>query len=107
MPDQTLGTVAELVRSKNAGPFWMTLDVFLANDADYRRVSAPGVLSEATIAHLYQVPAGPIRIFRLPSLRAIKISFPRPTPQGSFTDRDMHAGQQHIPLAALRLPPEP
>jgi len=56
---------------------------------------------------VHQVPAGQIRIFWLPSLRAIKISFPRPAPQGSFTDRDMHAGQQHIPLAALRLPPEP
>ncbi len=106
MPDQALGTVAELIRSKNAGPFWITLDVFLASDADYRRVSAPGVLDEATIARLYQVPAGQIRIFRLPGLRAIKISFPRPAPQGSFTDRDMHAGQQHIPLAALQLPPE-
>jgi hypothetical protein len=78
MRDRALGTVAELVRSKNAGPFWITLDVFLANDAHYRRVSAPDVLNEATIAHLYQVPAGQIRIFRLPSLRAIKISFPAP-----------------------------
>jgi hypothetical protein len=47
-----------------------------------------------------------VRIFRLPSLRTVKISFPRPVPQGSFTDRDMHADQQHIPLAALRIPGE-
>src|SRR5260370_12555144 len=105
MPDQALGTVAELVRSKNAGPFWITLDVFLANDADYRRVSAPGVLDEATIARLYQVPAGQIRIFRLPSLRAIKISFPRPTPHGSFPDPHMYPGQHPSPLPPLHLPP--
>jgi hypothetical protein len=104
MPDQALGAIARLIRSKNAGPFWITLDIFLASDSDYRQVSAPGPLDEATIARLYQVPAGAVRIFRLPSLRAIKISFPRPTPQGSFTDRDMHAGQQHIPLAALQIP---
>jgi hypothetical protein len=104
MPDETLGAIAELIRSKNAGPFWITFDVFLGTDADYDRVSAPGVLDEATVARLYQVPAGQVSIFRLPGLRTIKISFPRPVPQGSFTDRDMHAGQQHIPLAALRLP---
>jgi hypothetical protein len=106
MPDQALGTIARLIRSKNAGPFWITLDVFLGSDTDYQRVSAPAVLNEATVARLYQVPAGQIRIFRLPSLRTVKISFPRPAPQGSFTDRDMHAGQQHIPLAALRIPGE-
>jgi hypothetical protein len=44
-----------------------------------------------------------VGIFRLPDLRAIKISFPRPVPQGSFTDRDIHAGQQHIPLAQLAI----
>ncbi len=104
MPDQALGTIAQLIRSKNAGPFWITLDVFLTDDTDYHRVSAPGVLDEAIIARLYQVPAGQIRIFRLPRLRAIKISFPRRTPQGSFTDRDIHAGQQHIPLASVRIP---
>ena len=29
----TVGAVAELVRSKNAGPFWQTLDIFLARIA--------------------------------------------------------------------------
>ena len=34
---RTIGDVAELVRSKNAGPFWQTLDVFLPDDDAYRR----------------------------------------------------------------------
>jgi hypothetical protein len=33
----------------------------------------------------------------------VKISFPRPTTQGGVEDRDMHAGQQHVPLAELAL----
>ena len=100
---QTLGDVADLVRSKNAGPFWMTLDIFLATDADYQRVAAPGILDRRKIADLYRVPPDDVRIFHLPDLRAIKISFPRPVVQGSFTDRDIHAGQQHIPLAQLAI----
>jgi hypothetical protein len=27
-PSRTLGEIALIVRSKNAGPFWLTLDVF-------------------------------------------------------------------------------
>lgn len=105
MPDtQTLGDLAEEVRSKNAGPFWLTLDIFLATDSDYQRVDTPATLDEQKIADLYQVEQGSVHIYRLPDLRAIKISFPRPTVQGSFPDRDMHAGQQHIPLTTLPIP---
>jgi len=35
---------------------------------------------------------------------SVKISFPRPVTADSFEDRDLHAGQQHVPLAGLRLP---
>jgi hypothetical protein len=102
---ETLGDVAILIRSKNAGPFWMTLDLFFATDADYQRVAAPGILERLDIADLYRVPPDDVRIFHLPDLRAIKISFPRPVTQGFFTDRDIHAGQQHIPLAQFAISP--
>jgi hypothetical protein len=45
-----------------------------------------------------------VRLFRLSNIRVIKVSFPRPVVQGGFTDRDMHSGQQHIPLGNLRVP---
>jgi len=102
---RTLGDVADLVRSKNAGPFWMTLDIFFATDADYEGVAAPGILERRNVAELYRVPPDDVRIFHLPSLRAIKVSFPRPVTQGSFADRDIHAGQQYIPLSELPVQP--
>ena len=102
---RTLGDIADLVRSKNAGPFWMTLDIFFATDSDYEGVAAPGVLERRNVAELYRVPPDDVRIFHLPSLRAIKISFPRPVTQGSFVDRDIHAGQQFIPLSELPVQP--
>jgi hypothetical protein len=102
---RTVGDAAELVRSKNAGPFWQTLDIFMADDASYHAVAdAPGVDAQA-IGTLYRVDPDTVRIFRLPELRVVKISFPRPTSQGGAADRDMHAGQQHIPLERLRLRP--
>ncbi|MDQ1449878.1 MAG: hypothetical protein QOC79_2849 [Actinomycetota bacterium] len=103
----TIGHVAELVRSKNAGPFWQTLDIFFANDEDYRAVVDDPSLNTDAIARLYLVDTDNIRICRIPEIRAVKISFPRPTVQGGRDDRDMHGGQQHVPLAQLVLePPE-
>jgi hypothetical protein len=32
------------------------------------------------------------------------VSFPRPVVQGSLHDRDMHAGQHHVPLASVLVP---
>jgi len=99
----TIGRLAELVRSKNAGPFWQTLDIFLPDDESYRLVAESEKIDEQTIGRLYGVSPSTITIYRLPSIRVVKISFPRPTTQGGVRDRDMHAGQQHVPLAQLQL----
>ena len=105
MPDTT--TVADLaheVRAKNAGPFWTTMEVF-AKDADaYRVVADPEVLDEEVVGRLYAVDPASVQLFRIPALNVVKISFPRPTSQGSLRDRDMHQGQQHVPLALLTVP---
>lgn len=103
MPD-TLDDIADLVRAKNAGPFWITLDVFLPTDDAYARVCRSSVVDPTTIGRLYDAPAATVRVFELPAIRAVKISFPRRTVQGSFADRDMHSGQQHVPLASLPVP---
>lgn len=102
-PRRTIGEVAELVRSKNAGPFWQTLDIFLADDEAYRAVAGAAVLDPTVLGPLYGVAPELVAIYRLPTIRVVKISFPRPTTQGGVEDRDMHAGQQHVPLAMLEL----
>jgi len=99
----TVGDLADLVRSKNAGPFWQTIDVFFADDETYRAVADSASLTTEAIARLYRVDADTVFIYRLPDIRVVKVSFPRPTVQGGRADRDMHAGQQHIPLAGLAL----
>lgn len=106
MPDSslTLGDVADQVRSKNAGPFWITLDIFFTIESAYRFVTSSAVLSPQAIGRLYRVDPATVKYFELPGILAVKLSFPRPVPAGSFEDRDLHAGQQHVPLAGLRLP---
>jgi hypothetical protein len=101
---QTLGDLASLVRAKNAGPFWVTLDVFLPDEAAYLAVADERLITPDVIARLYAVPASTVQIFRLHELQVVKISFPRTVSQGSLEDRDMHAGQQHVPLMSLPVP---
>jgi hypothetical protein len=106
MPEdgQTVGALAAQVRSKNAGPFWITLDVFFKNEPDYQLATSSAALSTQVIARRYQVDPATVKYFELPAILAVKISFPRPVTAGSFEDRDLHAGQQHVPLAGLHLP---
>jgi hypothetical protein len=103
MPD-TLGDLALEVRSKNAGPFWTTLELFMRDEAGYVLAADEDFLNEGVIARLYGAPAEQVRFFRIPALNVVKISFPRVVPQGGFRDRDVHSGQHHVPLAAL-VPP--
>jgi Domain of unknown function (DUF4387) len=104
MPDQlvpTFGDLAIEVRSKNAGPFWVTMELFMRDAAGYALAADPEIVNEDVVAALYGVDAEQVQIFRIPSLNVVKISFPRPVPQGSLRDRDIHAGQHHVPLATL------
>ncbi|HET6704475.1 DUF4387 domain-containing protein [Amycolatopsis sp.] len=99
MPDTTLADLAHEVRAKNAGPFWVTMELFL-RDADGYRLAAD-LVDERLIARLYRLEESVVRIFRIPALNVVKISFPRPVSQGSLFDRDVHAGQHHVPLARV------
>ncbi|KDN22034.1 DUF4387 domain-containing protein [Amycolatopsis rifamycinica] len=99
MPERTLADLAHEVRSKNAGPFWVTMELFMRDEQGYR--IAADLVDAGVIAQLYRVDEGSVRLFRIPSLNVVKISFPRPVGQGSLRDRDVHAGQHHVPLARL------
>ncbi|GIJ43583.1 hypothetical protein Val02_04690 [Virgisporangium aliadipatigenens] len=103
MPDRVVGDLAHEVRSKNAGPFWITMELFMRDADGYALVADDLFLNAGVIARLYDIPAEGIRFFRIPELNVVKISFPRPVSQGSTRDRDIHAGQHHVPLALLPL----
>ncbi|MET0136650.1 MAG: DUF4387 domain-containing protein [Kibdelosporangium sp.] len=97
----TIGDMALEVRSKNAGPFWVTIELFMRDDAGYAIVADGNFINEDVVARLYDVPVEGVQLFRIPSLKVVKISYPRPISQGSLFDRDIHAGQHHVPLAVL------
>ena len=98
---RTLGEVAKLVRSKNAGPFWLTLDVMFDDRSIYEAVRDQRVISVELVARLYNQPTDLIRVFAHNAAMAIKISMPRPHSSGSPHDTDVFGGQQYAPLLDL------
>ena len=85
------------VRSKNAGPFWITVDVFCGTRDVYEQVKEE--LRTDAVAALFQQPSQLVKRFDIADLNVIKFSFPRPVVQGARADRDMHGAQWAILLA--------
>ena len=98
-----LKDVCRYIRSKNAGPFWVTLDIFFDTEEAYRRHRADPAIGAAAVAGLYGVEVDHVRRFEIDTLSAIKMSYPRSQPQGGVLERDMHSGQQFVPLLDLEL----
>ena len=83
-----LGDIASKVRSKNAGPFWLTIDIFCGTPEVFAQVSRG--LDNAALARLFKTSPDKLKRFEIESLCAIKVSLPRPAVQGTAADRDMH-----------------
>jgi hypothetical protein len=95
--------VCRHVRSKNAGPFWVTIDLFFDGPESYARFHDSPVLAAASIAAIYGVDPKNVRRFEVPELNVVKLSYARPHPQGGVIERDMHSGQQYVRLLQLEL----
>jgi hypothetical protein len=98
-----LKDVARYVRSKNAGPFWVTVDIFFDGPETYARHKADPALSAEAVAALYGVDPARVKRFEVDDLNVIKLSYPRTAPQGGVVERDMHSGQQYVPLLDVEL----
>ena len=83
-----IGAIARKIRSKNAGPFWLTIDIFCGSDAVYQQIVEG--LSTERVANALQVQPETLKRFDIAGLNVIKISLPRPVVQGHASDRDMH-----------------
>ena len=56
----------QMIRSKNAGPFWLTIDLFCGSQDAYQRLAASEKLQAESIAQVYQIPADSVRMFPCP-----------------------------------------
>ena len=97
--------LAKVLRSKNSGPFEVTLDI-LFNDPDvYRRVLESGKITRESVAALYHIPVEKILEFvRYDAALGIKITYLRDVASGTVGDRDVYGAQQQAPLMDIEIP---
>ncbi|MEM7302832.1 MAG: DUF4387 family protein [Pseudomonadota bacterium] len=96
-----LGDRVEKVRSKNAGPFWLTIDIFCGSKEVFKDLRDR--LETGTIANALNADEMILRRFDIESLNVIKFSLPRPAVQGSIADRDMHGASFGALIAEIEL----
>ena len=94
---------ARVLRSKNAGPLTVTLDLMFEDKARFDRAVQSPSLSPAALARAYNVPAADVKVIPVPLALAIKVTLPRPIVAGSPGDTDVYGAQQHRPLMEIEL----
>lgn len=99
-----LEEIAKVIRSKNAGPFCVTLDVLFGDRETYRRAVKANAITREKMAALYRQPLANVEVFHHEAALAMKVSIVRPVPAGSLLDTDIYGAQQHTLLYPIEIP---
>lgn len=91
----------KILRSKNAGPLYITFDLIFNTTEDMEYVEKN--LKKSDIAKAYDMDENKIDIISYKVVNSIKITFPRKNISGSLLDNDIYGCQQHMPLASIEI----
>lgn len=93
--------IAKILRSKNAGPLYITFDLMFNERADMQKVLDS--ISKEAVAEAYDVNKDDITIIPYEIVNSIKVTFPRKIISGSVYDDDIYGCQKHIPLGNIEI----
>ena len=94
---------AFVCRSKNAGPFQVTIDLMFSTEKSYRKVLNSSSFTPEKIAKLYRVEPERVAIKPFDRILTVKVVLPRLQGSGSPLDTDVYGSQQHFPLGDLEI----
>lgn len=102
----TMRDLASVVRSKNSGPFEITLDIMFTDKEIYSRVRKANILNAEMVMKLYKTDQSSILWEGFfDAALAWKCTIKRPWPQGTIGERDTLGTAQHAPLLDIIVPP--
>lgn len=105
MKTAPLTDLAAVIRSKNAGPYELTVDILFRNREDYTLLKNIGYFSRELFARLYGIGEDKIiALVHFDPASAVKCTMVRPVISGAPGDTDIYGAQQHAPLLALEVP---
>lgn len=94
--------ITDIIRSKNSGPYELTLDIMFKTFEDYQLACDKKVINEDLICRLYHIqPSDIINIVEFTPAKAIKITIKRPICSGDLGETDVYGAQQHAPLLGI------
>jgi hypothetical protein len=109
-PPQLIWDVAEVLRSKNAGPYDISIDIMFYSEVAYHIVKDSNFLTHERVAQALGVTEEDIIWigFFEPAF-AFKVTIPRlrggkKVSAGGFMEDDIHGSQKHMELALMKLP---
>jgi hypothetical protein len=100
-----LDDLANVLRTKNAGPYYTTMDILFDDPAAYRRVLDSGLLTVAKVASLYNLREDEVYgIFSSDQAQAIKVTIKKRVTADAPDQTDVMGAHQHLPLSNLEIP---
>ncbi|MDR2946246.1 MAG: DUF4387 domain-containing protein [Candidatus Adiutrix sp.] len=91
--------LADVIRSKNSGPYEITFDVIFKEEAMFKKVAEAKIFNAKSFAALYHIKEDEVLgVVNFPPAKAIKITIVRPMPSGNLGETDVYGAQQHGPL---------
>jgi hypothetical protein len=102
--EQYLYDLAAVFRSKNAGPFRTTIDMFFKNRSTYEKVKSSNVITKQTVAGLFKIPVDHVEgIYHQDQAMGIKVTVLKPITADNVFATDVYGAQQHAPLLKLKI----
>ena len=99
-----LTEIAQVIRSKNSGPYEITFDIIFKEWSMFEKVCLSKAIDSQLISKLYSIPEeNVINIVEFKPAKAIKITIVRPISSGELGETDVYGAQQHAPLLDLEL----
>ncbi|MFZ0931806.1 MAG: DUF4387 domain-containing protein [Syntrophobacteraceae bacterium] len=96
--------LADVIRSKNSGPFELTFDIIFRDFETYYEVKEKGVINKALIAKLYHITEDEVlTLASFDPAKAIKATIVRPLSSGGIGETDVYGSQQHAPLLSIEI----
>ena len=97
--------IATVIRSKNSGPYELTLDILFKDRESFERAKRSGIINRTLIAKLYAVSETDVtHLIAFAPANAIKVTFKRPLVSGNIGETDVYGAQQHAPLLDISIP---
>jgi len=91
--------VAEVIRSKNSGPYELTFDIMFKEQSVFQDFAARNIMTPAVFANLYGIDVSQVMsIIAFAPSKAVKITIRRPMSSGALGEKDVYGAQQHQPL---------